>query len=155
MTWRGWTNSEIYVLERLSAEGMTDGEIGKVLHRTEKAVRAKRKFEGITKPVPAKPEPVHEPKILIADIQAAVVREFGIPKAELLSDRQDREASRPRQAGMYLARRLTRHSFQTISLKFNRRDHTTACHAFANIQRLIGADPDLAAKVRAVEAQLA
>ena len=65
----------------------------------------------------------------IARIKAAVAEEYGVSVLDLESDRRSAEVARPRQAGMWLCRRLTGASLPRIGRAFGDRDHTTVLHA--------------------------
>ena len=65
----------------------------------------------------------------VRDIVEAVSRHFGIRLADLLGRKRSRSISRPRQIGMYLARKLTPLSLEEIGAHFGGRDHSTVLHA--------------------------
>jgi len=75
--------------------------------------------------------------ICIHEIQLAVSDACGVTRLDLLSRRRAREVARPRQVGMWLARRLTRASLPEIGHAFGGRDHTTVMHAVEVIDREI------------------
>ena len=77
-------------------------------------------------------------RIKIWDIQKAVARQYHLPPFDLLSQSRVAPIALPRQVAMYLARTLTRRSFQEISGHFGGREHATAFHAVRKIGWLIG-----------------
>jgi chromosomal replication initiator protein len=52
--------------------------------------------------------------------------------------------ARPRQAAMWLAKKLTTRSLPDIGRRFGDRDHTTVLHAVRRIEELRLVDPQLA-----------
>ncbi len=75
-------------------------------------------------------------EITIGRIQKLVCKHYKITSEELLSRSRKRKIAQPRQIGMYLARRYTDQSLQSIGRRFNRY-HATTLHAVGNIKRLI------------------
>jgi chromosomal replication initiator protein len=80
------------------------------------------------------------PRLLVRGIQAAVEAHFGLAPGTLRSPRRDREAARPRQLAMYLARRLAGRSLTEIGRLFGDRHHTSVLHAIRAIEALRLAD---------------
>jgi chromosomal replication initiator protein len=54
---------------------------------------------------------------------------------------------RPRQIGMYLAKKLTSRSLPEIGRRFGNRDHSTVLHAVRKIEELMQGDEKLAREV--------
>jgi chromosomal replication initiator protein len=54
---------------------------------------------------------------------------------------------RPRQIGMYLAKKLTSRSLPEIGRRFGNRDHSTVLHAVRKVEELMQADEKLAREV--------
>jgi chromosomal replication initiator protein len=80
---------------------------------------------------------------------------FGIGKTELQSRRRTKSIVHPRQVGMFLARKLTRHSLHEIGTFFGNRDHSTVLHAADKIGRaLADGDEELKSHVAQLEALL-
>jgi len=73
-------------------------------------------------------------RVYISDIQRAVCEHYALDQAALLSFDRTRRTVEPRQVGMYLARAITTLSFPQIAARFNRADHSTACHAYRKIE---------------------
>lgn len=92
--------------------------------------------------------------IQIETIQQHVAASFGIPIIEMTSDRVERNAARPRQIAMYLARYLTTRSLPRIGRSFGNRDRTTVQFAVKRIEALIGSDELLAYKVAIIRKEL-
>lgn len=94
-------------------------------------------------------------RVTIAAIQAAVSECFGLPLAEMTSDRRAREVARPRQVAMYLSKSLTAKSLPEIGRRFGNRDHTTVMHAVKQIERLQSEDPDFAHRISTLSDKIA
>lgn len=82
-------------------------------------------------------------KITIDEIQRAVADYYNLRVSEMLSARRARNVARPRQAAMYLAKKLTPRSLPEIGRKFSGRDHTTVMHAVRKIEDLRRSDDSL------------
>ncbi len=85
--------------------------------------------------------------IRIDDIMKAVGRHYNVAKADLLSPRRARSIVRPRQIGMYLAKRLTVRSLPEIGRRFGGRDHSTVLHAVRKVEQLLKQDNALQREV--------
>src|SRR5437879_5552204 len=59
----------------------------------------------------------------VEQIQRAVAIHFGISRLDLLSARRTLDVARPRQIGMYLAKKLSLKSTPEIGRRFGGRDH--------------------------------
>ena len=81
--------------------------------------------------------------VSIEDIQKAVVGHFRLRISDLQSKKRSQSLVFPRQIGMYLTRRLTRHSLEETGGYFGGRDHTTVLHACEKIEKCLKEDPDL------------
>lgn len=92
--------------------------------------------------------------VLVADIQAATARHFGLSLADMLSKTRDIHRTRPRQVAMYVARRLTTRSTSDIARRFGR-DHTTVIYACQRIEALRERDRPIADAVTGIMAGLA
>ena len=77
----------------------------------------------------------------VTRIKIAVAAEYGVSVIDLESDRRALAVARPRQAAMWLCRRLTGRSLPEIGRMFGGRDHTTVMHACKTVERRL-ADPD-------------
>jgi chromosomal replication initiator protein len=97
---------------------------------------------------------VSERQVSIEDVLAAVASHFGIKVSDLKGSRKNREVSQPRQVAMYLARRLTRHSFPEIGRAFGGKDHSTVVKGVKKIETILRENPELAERVRLVERSL-
>ena len=80
---------------------------------------------------------------------------YGVSTKDLQSKRRPQSLTVPRQVGMYLARRLTRHSLEEIGGYFGGRDHTTVMYAVEKVTRSVATDPGFADLLRSLEARLA
>jgi chromosomal replication initiator protein len=74
------------------------------------------------------------------DVMRVVTAQFGVKATDLQSRRRTNAIAHPRQVGMYLARRITRHSLEEIGGFFGGRDHTTVLHAIRKIEGEIKRD---------------
>lgn len=61
-----------------------------------------------------------------------------VPYETIVSPCRRAGVARARHVSMYLAKELTRHSFQTIANRLGRDDHTTALHGYRKVAWLIG-----------------
>ena len=92
-------------------------------------------------------QPTDVTRIRIDDILKVVGRHYNVARADLLSPRRARSIVRPRQVGMYLAKKLTPRSLPEIGRRFGGRDHSTVLHAVRKIEELILTDEQLAREV--------
>ncbi len=86
-------------------------------------------------------------RVRIDDILRIIGRHYNVPRADLLSPRRARSIVRPRQVGMYLAKKLTPRSLPEIGRRFGGRDHSTVLHAVRKIEGLLKTDDQLAREV--------
>lgn len=97
----------------------------------------------------------HKPRrILIAEVQSAVARAYGLSLTDMLSSRRTWDISHPRQVAMYLCRKHTRANIAEIGRRFGGRDHTTVLHAFRAIGDRRTRDAEVEAVIQSVEAVL-
>jgi len=82
----------------------------------------------------------------IEEIQRAVAGSYGITRHDLLAHRRTMDVVRPRQVAMYLAKKLTLHSYPGIGRSF-RRNHTTVLHAVRKIESLVDTEWGLRQRV--------
>ena len=87
-------------------------------------------------------------------IAELVGRHFCIEPNELRTRRRLRSILVPRQISMYLARRLTRLSFQQIGALLGGHDHSTVMHACQKIEVALQRDALLSGTVRQLHAEL-
>jgi chromosomal replication initiator protein len=85
-----------------------------------------------------------ERRVTVDEIQKAASEYFGLKQADLISERRTRAVARPRQAAMWLAKKLTTRSLPDIGRRFGGRDHTTVIHAVRRIEALRASDPQMA-----------
>ncbi len=86
-------------------------------------------------------------RVRIEDILRVVGRHYNVARADLLSPRRARSIVRPRQVGMYLAKKLTPRSLPEIGRRFGGRDHSTVLHAVRKIEDLMKSDDKLAREI--------
>lgn len=73
----------------------------------------------------------------IARIKRAVAHRHHVSVRAISGRRRIPQIVRSRHMAMYLARRLTRHSFTTIGRHFGGRDHTTVIHDYRRVQERV------------------
>jgi chromosomal replication initiator protein len=86
-------------------------------------------------------------RVRIEDILQIIGRHYSVSRSDLLSPRRARSIVRPRQIGMYLAKKLTSRSLPEIGKRFGGRDHSTVLHAVRKIEELLKSDEKLAREV--------
>lgn len=87
-------------------------------------------------------------------VQRAIARHFEVPVHMLLSPVRGYAIARPRQYGMFIARRLCGMGLSEIGRRFHR-DHTSVLHACWITVRRAARDPWLAAKIEHVAREVA
>ncbi|MFO7839065.1 MAG: chromosomal replication initiator protein DnaA [Desulfosalsimonadaceae bacterium] len=91
--------------------------------------------------------------ITIEAIKKLVCREFGITEAEIASSSRKKAIVRPRQIAMFLARRHTSQSIQSIGRSFNRY-HATVIHSINNVENAVKVKKDVQKQVERIEENL-
>jgi chromosomal replication initiator protein len=89
------------------------------------------------------PETKPHPKPGMAAIQTAVAGFYEISVAELVSPSREARVAWPRQVAIYLARRLTSSSLQSIGHAFGNRNHATITHACKRVTERAASDQDV------------
>jgi chromosomal replication initiator protein len=92
-------------------------------------------------------QPCDVTRVRIEDILKVVGRHYNIARPDILSPRRARSIVRPRQVGMYLAKKLTSRSLPEIGRRFGGRDHSTVLHAVRKIEELMASDTRLASEI--------
>jgi len=95
-----------------------------------------------------------KPEVTIDEIMKTVAAKFNIRIADLKSQKKNKNLVIPRQIAMYLARRLTSHSFPDIGAKIGGKDHSTVIYANNKIKDLLEKDPKIEVVVREIEESL-
>ena len=72
----------------------------------------------------------------VDDVLKVVTGHYNVKVTDLQSRRRTNAIAHPRQIGMYLARKITRHSLEEIGGFFGGRDHSTVLYAVDKIERL-------------------
>lgn len=90
----------------------------------------------------------------IEDIFRAVTQHYSVKLQDLQSRKRTAGIAFARQVGMYLARRLTRHSLEEIGGYFGGRDHSTVLYGVGKITELAKTDPSMVEVLRRLESQL-
>jgi hypothetical protein len=95
------------------------------------------------------PEQPAEPRSAwsLARIIRTAASRHGLSAAALAGSGRSRQIVEARNLAMYLARRLTRSSFDTIGAAFGRRDHTTAMRGVRAVEARMTTDAAFAADV--------
>lgn len=92
--------------------------------------------------------------MLIATIQATVAAYYRLDPLSMTTARRARDFAHPRQIAMYLSSELTPKSLPEIGRRFGGRDHTTVIHAIKAVKGRIATDPEIAADVALLRAEL-
>lgn len=79
----------------------------------------------------------------IVAIQREIADYYDISIEDMRSKRRARCVARPRQIGMYIARRLLKISYPRIAKCFGKSDHTTIIHAFRKVDELRKVDLEI------------
>lgn len=79
---------------------------------------------------------------------------YSVKRTDVLGKRRHKSIALPRQVGMYLARKYTRHSLEEVGVNFGGRDHTTVMHAVKTITKRSKEDESLHSDVLAIESRL-
>lgn len=95
-----------------------------------------------------------KPEVTVDEIMKTVAAKFNIRIADLKSQKKNKNLVIPRQIAMYLARRLTSHSFPDIGAKIGGKDHSTVIYANNKIKDLLEKDPKIEVVVREIEESL-
>ena len=81
--------------------------------------------------------------VTIEEIIDKVARAFNVKPADIKSKKKHKQFSRPRQVGMYLARKLTEFSYPEIGAAFGGKDHSTVIYATRKIEKVLETDHSL------------
>ncbi|MBC7168705.1 helix-turn-helix domain-containing protein [Phenylobacterium sp.] len=93
-------------------------------------------------------------RVTIAEIKQAVAEEFGVDLATLEGQRRTAEYVRARHAALWLAQRLTPHSYTAIAKRMGHRAAKSVTIAVRRIDAALVADEDLARRIAALERRL-
>jgi chromosomal replication initiator protein len=92
--------------------------------------------------------------LTIETIQKRVADHFQIRHSDMTSKRRPNNIAIPRQAAMYLARTLTKHSLQEIGDAFGGRDHGTVIHACKAMDNMMEQDTSMRSSIEFLKTQL-
>lgn len=92
--------------------------------------------------------------VTIESIQKRVAEHFDIRLADMTSKRRPENIAFPRQIAMFLARRMTESSLNTIGEAFGGRDHGTVLHACRLVRDRMEVDDNVRQVVHYIERQL-
>jgi chromosomal replication initiator protein len=131
-------------------------ELEGILHRIEAAHTfeqvpvtldwARKQLPGVFDPAPA--------TVTVAGIIEAVAKFHNLRSADITGTKRTRTLTGPRHIAMYLARVHTNLSFPELGREFGDRDHSTIQHGYRKVKEELEGDPDLAYKIRLIEATL-
>jgi chromosomal replication initiator protein len=92
--------------------------------------------------------------LTIETIQKRVADHFQIRHSDMTSKRRPNHIAIPRQAAMYIARTLTKHSLQEIGDAFGGRDHGTVIHACKAVDNMMEQDASMRGSIEFLKNQL-
>ena len=93
-------------------------------------------------------------EITVDEILKAVGKNFNIRVGDIKSPKKNKNLGLSRQVAMYLARKLTNHSFPDIGEKVGGRDHSTVIYSNNKIKKMIERDHHLRKTVEEIELSL-
>ncbi len=97
---------------------------------------------------------VGEPQeISVSQIKKMICSHFQLSEKELLSRSRKKVIAIPRQIGMYLARKHTEHSLESIGREFDR-DHATVLYAVRKIKKELNCSPKRRSELAFLDDQL-
>ena len=79
---------------------------------------------------------------------------YDLRSEDIVGSKRDKEIVRPRQVAMYLMRHEMSLSFPKIAGAVGGRDHTTAMHSVAKIEKLLEVDEDLRGELNTIKERL-
>ena len=79
---------------------------------------------------------------------------YDLKISDILSKKRNQSITRPRQIGMWLSRKLTRHSLEEIGGYFGGRDHTTVIHAIKLIEKIRETDKNVKKEIIELENEI-
>lgn len=88
---------------------------------------------------------------LIIDV---VAEHFGISSEDIVSKRRNSEFVQPRQICMYLCRKLTTESLQSIGKSLGKKDHTTVIHGIEKISEEIVHNEELKNRIEIIQKKI-
>jgi chromosomal replication initiation ATPase DnaA len=91
---------------------------------------------------------------LVAAVRGVICREYAITLLDLLGPSLCPSVVQARQIAMYLCRKLAPMSYPEIARHFGKRNHTTALHACAKVNRLRMTDEKLDLQLMALESEI-
>lgn len=100
---------------------------------------------------------IHEPQknsVILSTVAKHVALFFNITIQELKSQKRHKSISVPRQISLYLMKKMTFSSLQTIGDFMGGRDHSTVIHAISKIDNLLETDTELMHKIQAIEQEI-
>jgi len=93
-------------------------------------------------------------EVALVAVAGRTARYFGLTLAQLKSSSRERRVVEARAVAMYLARHLSRQSYEQIGVYFGRRDHTTVLHNCRRTEHLLAHDSGTRQAVDALQSSL-
>jgi chromosomal replication initiator protein len=92
--------------------------------------------------------------IMLATIAKQVSLFFNISIQELKSQKRHKSVAKPRQIALYLMKKMTFSSLQTIGEFMGGRDHSTVIHGISKINHLLETDQELTKEIALIEQEI-
>jgi hypothetical protein len=93
-------------------------------------------------PLPSEPLPI-TPEITVKEIQRACARFYHVTVSDINGPQRTAGICMPRHVAIFLAKKLTSHSFHEIGRRCGGRDHTTTINSVKKITQLLETDEGL------------
>lgn len=93
-------------------------------------------------------------QISIENIKSLVAKHYQLTVEELLSKSRKRKIVIARQVSMYIARKVTPHSLESIGKIFGGKDHSTVVHSIRQVENQIGLDTYFRDEVNKLEKEV-
>ncbi len=98
---------------------------------------------------------IRKEKMLTAEnIQKTVAKHFNISIDELKSSKRTKDILIPREAAMYLTRKITKNSLPEIKAKFGIKSHATILNACKKIEKEMEKNAELKEKIETIEKEI-
>ncbi len=92
--------------------------------------------------------------IQLDNILKIVAKHYEVSINEIKSKKRHKDIAFVRQVTLYLMKKLTLSSLQTIGSFIGGRDHSTVIHAIGKVESLLNSEKDLAKKMRQIEQEI-
>ncbi|MGB2983499.1 MAG: chromosomal replication initiator protein DnaA [Candidatus Bipolaricaulia bacterium] len=101
------------------------------------------------------PKEGQRPRLTIDHIKEEVATHYNLKGRDLESSSRKKEISQARHVAIFLARKMTDHSFPAIGREFGNRDHTTIMHSYSKVRTQLEETPLLQAEIGELQESLA